>query len=99
MSHLDYTTTDRGFKRLPEIPSEYGGRVRVYESSAASGPHVWLAAEAPVNLNEPNGPTHEVPIHLTAENAWKLADQLRLLVRKHYQGGDPEWLNTYGSTE
>lgn len=84
--HLQPTISDRGFARLPDIPSEYGGYVSVYESSAASGPHIWLHAEAPVNLNEPTGPTHEVTLHLTAENAWKLADQLRLLVRNHYQG-------------
>lgn len=98
--HLYYVTTDRGFKRLPPIISAYpGGHVEVYESSAAEGPHIWLAATAPVNLNEPDGDKFTSPIHLTAEDAWKLADQLRHLVRLHYQGGDPEWLNTYGSTE
>lgn len=76
----------RGFDRLPPIPSEYGGEVSVYESSAALGPHVWLKAVAPVDLNDPDGPTREVPIHLTAENAWRLAEQLQLLVRNHYQG-------------
>lgn len=27
-------------------------------------------------------------VHLTAEKAWELADQLRWLVRNHYQGTD-----------
>lgn len=85
--HLEVTTTDRGFKHLPPIPSGYGGQVVVYESSAATGPHVWLKAEAPVDLNEPAGPTHEVPIHLTVENALRLADQLRYLAENHYQRG------------
>ncbi len=84
--HLNVTTSDRGFDSMDPIPSEYGGEVRVYESSAAFVPHIWLRATAPVNLNEPNGPSHEVPIHLTAENAWRLADQLRYLVENHYQG-------------
>lgn len=84
--HLQVSRSDRGFGRLPAIPSEYGGEVRVYESSAAVGPHIWLAAEAPVNLNEPDGPTHAVPIHLTVENALKLAEQIQLLCRDHYQG-------------
>lgn len=85
--HLQVTTTKRGFDRLPPIPSEYGGQVAVYESSAAKGPHIWLNAEAPVNLNEPAGPTHDVPIHLTVENALRLADQLRYLAEHHYQRG------------
>lgn len=83
--HLQISTSDRGFDRLPAIPSEYGGEVRVYESSAAMGPHIWLAAEAPVDLNHPEGLTHEVPVHLTVENALKLAEQIQLLCRNHYQ--------------
>jgi hypothetical protein len=42
--HLAATTSDRGFDSMPDIPSEYGGHVSVYESSAASGPHIWLKA-------------------------------------------------------
>lgn len=84
--HLNVTTSDRGFDFLPPIPSEYGGEVSVSESSAADGPHIWLRAKAPVDLNRPDGEQHEVPIHLTAENAWRLAEQLRYLVEHHYQG-------------
>lgn len=84
--HLETTTTDRGFDHLPPIPSEYGGEVRVSESSAAFGPHVWLRATCPADLNRPGGPTVEAPMHLTAENAWKVAEQLMYLVKNHYQG-------------
>lgn len=83
--HLEVTTTDRGFQHLPPIPSSYGGEVAVYESSAASGPHLWLKATAPVDLNEPDGPTHSVPAHLTIEDAEHLADQLHYLITNHYQ--------------
>lgn len=85
-AHLDITRSDRGFDRLPPIPSEYGGNVSVYESSAADGPHVWLFATAPADLNNPSGPEVEAPIHLTAEHAWQLAEQLMTLVANHYQG-------------
>lgn len=84
--HLEATTTDRGFDHLPSIRSEYGGEVRVYESSAASGPHVWLTATSPVDMNRPDGPMVEARMHLTAENAWNLAEQLQHLVKNHYQG-------------
>jgi hypothetical protein len=84
--HLVAMVTDRGFRHLPPIPSTYGGDVRVYESSNASGPHVWLTATAPTDLNDPDGPSTAAPMHLTAEAAWRLADQLRWLVEHHYQG-------------
>ncbi|HEY3559695.1 MAG TPA: hypothetical protein VGL05_19635 [Kribbella sp.] len=70
--HLSARTTDRGFDHYPTIPGAYGGEASVYESSAASGPHVWL------NVTES-------PLHLTAENATKLAEQLLALVANHYQ--------------
>lgn len=84
--HLSTTTTDRGFDHLPSIPSTYGGKVRVFESSAALGPHIWLNVTCPADLNQPDGPSVEAVAHLTAEHAWQLADQLRHLVVNHYQG-------------
>lgn len=85
-AHLQEYVSDRNFGFLESVPSEYGGHVSVSESSAASGPHLWLRAVAPVDLNRPDGPTHEAPMHLTAENAWKLAEQIRHLVQHHYRG-------------
>lgn len=86
MSDLGVFSSNRGFQQMPPLESLYGGEVRVYESSLATQPAIWLRAWAPANLNEPNGPKVEVPIHLSAEDAWKLADQLRHLVEHHYQG-------------
>jgi hypothetical protein len=71
--HLAVTTSDRGFQYLPALPGARGGSVEVYESSAADGPHVWLKAT-------------ETPLHLSAETAVKLAEQLVMLVQSHYQG-------------
>lgn len=88
--HLEYETSERGFMSLPAIPSSYGGQVRVYESSNAEHPHVWLNAEAPKNLNNPTGDTVQAPIHLTVENAKALAEQLIFLVDEHYQGSDDD---------
>ena len=82
----DPSYSDRGFAHMPAVPSEYGGDVRVYESSAAMGPHIWLTATAPVSLNEPDGPTVKAPIHLTLANAVVLRDQLTYLINNHYQG-------------
>lgn len=79
-------TSDRGLNYHLPVPSKYGGGVSVSTSSAASGPHVWLRATVPVNLNEPTGPTHEAPMHLAGADAWLLVRQLAALVVNHYQG-------------
>jgi len=88
--HLTAKASDRGFDSYPPIPSEYGGQARVRESSVASSPHVWLFAEAPADLNKRTGPMVEAPLHLTAENAKKLGEQLLAAVANHYQneGGE-----------
>ncbi|MFC3454035.1 hypothetical protein [Amycolatopsis speibonae] len=84
--HLDGAQSSRGFKRMPPIPSEYGGDVHVYESSGATAPAIWLTATAPADLNNRDGAQVEAPLHLTADNAWRLAEQLMTLVANHYQG-------------
>lgn len=83
--HLKPETGTRGFKHMPSLPSEYGGEVEVYESSNASGPHIWVRIVCPADLNEPNGMRVESVAHLTLENAQKLQEQLAFLVNNHYQ--------------
>jgi hypothetical protein len=76
-AHLQPKITDRGFKHMPEIPGTYDATsVRVYESSAAAGPHIWLAAQG---RNATDG------IHLTLESAAHLWEQLEYLINNHYQ--------------
>lgn len=77
--------SERGFKFFGPVPSTYGGDVRVYESSAAAGPHVWLRITCPASLNEPDGPTIEAVAHLTRVDATLLRDQLTYLIEHHYQ--------------
>lgn len=91
--HLTVDVSPRDFVLLPAIPSEYGGEIKVYESSAALAPHVWLSA-TDTNTG-PGGQPVEACIHLTAENAWKLAEQLMSLVQNHYQGDARPEVRTY----
>lgn len=84
--HLTVTRTDRGFSHLPALLDTYGGQVEVYESSAASGPHIWLNAQSPANYNDPAGAKTQAMLHLPVEDAVKLAEQILLLARGHYQG-------------
>lgn len=83
--HLEPIISERGFKRLPSIPSSYGGEITVYESSNAMGPHVWVRFVTPVNLNDPQGVTEEGIAHLPLDEAAKLRDQLDYLITHHYQ--------------
>lgn len=85
--HLEVETTDRGFKHMTRILSEYGGYVKVYESSAASGPHLWLSVTCPSDLNNPDSEPIEAIAHLTLESAEKLVEQIDWLVTNHYQRG------------
>lgn len=81
------TITNRGFARFDEIPSTYGGSIRVYESSNAEGPHLWVRTESPVDLNQPWGDMKEGVAHLRLEDARLLRDQLTWLIDHHYQEG------------
>lgn len=85
--HLVVTRSDRGFDRMPAIPGRRAW-VEVYESSAASGPHVWVKVTEKADEHE----YADAHAHLTAEAAWQLADQLRAIVEHHYQGcAIPGW--------
>lgn len=89
----------RGLGQMIELPGSFAGhdsgRVRVYESSAASWPHLWLSVKEPQrNGQAPIAPTpsKEATIQLRAETAWLLARQIVALVRGHYHGVDVEEL-------
>jgi hypothetical protein len=76
--HLEPTESARGFVALPALAAAYGGEIEVYESSAASGPHLWIKS------TDEGG--QAVTLHVTAETAWKFAEQIVTAVRNHYQG-------------
>lgn len=79
--HLTPTVTDRGFRHLPVLVTGSGDRVRVYESSAANSPHLWLHV-----ANRGEDDTEGTCVHLDAEAAWELHEQLAHLLEHHYQG-------------
>ena len=85
------TVTDRGFQHMDPIPGTYGGEVKVYESSAASGPHVWLNTWSYENPNTQSDRV-EATVHLRLVDAERLRDQLSYLIDNHYQvrDDDPE---------
>lgn len=66
------TTSDRGFDACEPIITRWGGKIRVYESSNAMEPCIWLNVDPAI-------------IQLTLREAQTLAIQLQQLVRDHYQ--------------
>lgn len=66
---MKYTLSDRGFKQYEPV-----GNMRVYESSSAEEPKIWLH-------NELGGDS----AHLTTAQALELATVLISAVNNHYQ--------------
>jgi len=86
--HLERKESARGFVRLPHIPGSRNDRARVYESSDACTPAIWLTCDSPdysgVTTIE-NGMAHTA-VHLPLEQAFQVAEQLLKLVATHYNG-------------
>lgn len=81
-AHLVPEVTNRWFKHLPVIDHTRPGHVKVYESSAADQPCIWLNVAG----GSAEGAGHA---HLTLDQARKIADQLNWLADHHYQNEDP----------
>lgn len=74
--------SSRGFKHFDPVEDTYGGNVRVYESSSACEPHIWLAVEQAPEITPELGVAHS---HLTLEQAKQVIAQLQYLIEHHYQ--------------
>lgn len=105
-AHLDSTPSARGFTQYQALTGECAATVRVYESSSATTPRVWLNVIEPADRNDGalaaatgvpyTGRVNDATIELDVEQAWRLADQLRALVVNHYHADHrgelvPEW--------
>ena len=85
---MSFTTSDRGFKQFEPVETQYAHVVRVYESSAAMQPCLWLA----IDLDEPKNGLEAVSAHAhcSMEQAIKIRDRIDACVANHYQleGGE-----------
>lgn len=78
-SHLVPAISSRGFKHMPVLQARHCNEtVRVYESSNANAPHIWLSVGA---FNDV-----VASVQLDFETLDKLIQQLRYLRYNHYQG-------------
>jgi len=79
MSVRIYKRGDRGFHDYGRaFPDSYGGVISVYESSAASGPHVWLNIDASTWFQPRPGECkpHNTSAHLNPKQARALIERL-----------------------
>ncbi len=74
-----YEVTERGFKHYEPIGTAYGHIIRVYESSSADEPKLWLGIDATGAMT--GNPT----ALLTVEQARELQDTLSAAIAQHYQ--------------
>lgn len=80
-SHLVPQITDRGFKHMPTLADAFEpDAVRLLEASTAVGPHLWL------RVKDPAEPGQHPVVLLSAEQAWKLKEQIEWLLEHHYHG-------------
>ncbi len=95
----EFTTSDRGLKHYKPIEDTYGATVSVYESSAASAPHIWVSIDGKCHLS--SSPTTHVGVshgiasgaafaHLTLEDAEALREALGAAIQGHYQTVAPD---------
>lgn len=70
---------------MPALPNNYGqpNDIRVSESSNADYAGIWLRVRG---MGDEEGHVVDATANLTAETAWRLAEQLAIAVATHYHG-------------
>jgi hypothetical protein len=79
---MNYKTSERGFKHYEPISTGYGHVIRVYESSTAFDPSLWVAIDGSDAMTDQKA---EVCAHLTIEQAERLRDTIDTAIAQHYQ--------------
>jgi len=83
----DFETSDRGFKYFMPTMTDYGHNIRIYESSAAMEPCLWMAAERAQEDCRGGLKPEAVHIHMTLEQAREIHGKLGNAIASHYQLG------------
>jgi hypothetical protein len=68
--------SNRGFAIYGEVPTTYGDTVRIYESSSAEGPFIWLS------IDKPEKGIEHAAAHLSLEQALEIRDALKAAIRR-----------------
>lgn len=91
---IEFETTDRGFKVMSPMMTDYGALITLQESSSAESPKIWFRIKEPDDLNaafvakmeerEYDGPSHEASAHMTFEQIDELIERLQWIKENHY---------------
>ena len=81
------STTPRGFDTYDHLSDSYGASVTIRQSSAASGPHVWLFIEGGGTIS-PSHP-NDGSAHLDVEQARRVRDALDTFIAERGGEGAP----------
>ncbi|WP_328856883.1 hypothetical protein OG579_16945 [Williamsia herbipolensis] len=80
MSEIQTYVSERGFELYGSpVATTYGDVVSVYESSAASGPHIWLRTQRPGDAD--NDEVTQAA-HMSVEQATAIRDRLTLAINR-----------------
>lgn len=82
---VKHELSNRGFKHYEPIETDYGHVVRVYESSSAMEPHIWLAAVLRTADCRGGLEPESAHVHMTIEQAERVRDALDACIANHYQ--------------
>jgi len=81
----------RGFALWEPVKTDYGADVKVKESSAAEGPHLWLEIKQPPPEYEGALKEARAVAHCTLEQAKEIRDRLDAAIRfSEERWGDPD---------
>lgn len=89
---MSYELSDRGFKHYEPTVTDYGHVVRIYESSAATRPCLWLAVELTAEDARKAGSNIEpsaAHAHMTLKQAEEIHAKLGAAIHNHYQREEP----------
>jgi hypothetical protein len=77
------STNARGLSVYDIIDCKYGEKIKVYDSSSATAPHVWVMIDTAENKNDHDGGTRiEATAHLTVDQATALRDALDTFLKE-----------------
>jgi hypothetical protein len=82
---VSFDISDRGFKQYEPTMTDRGHEVRIYESSAAMKPCLWIAAERTQERCQGGLEPEGVHIHVTLEEAQEIHEKLGAAIANHYQ--------------